>query len=194
MDAQPTTTSCRKQWIKQKLGAQDDPRTSVKAGGGNLALGVSVGFESWSVTAVSTRKLVGDFDVTVRVDDFSYQDPFTYLWIGVGGGGDGGAVIGGSEAGTGWRGIGWPDPNSTSAATRASFRIGRAGNILGINVDAGEKSVSRAIVLHAEPVELRLILRASMGIPAASAAISEVLVTGGGGDLVTDTFDCDSVE
>jgi hypothetical protein len=193
VDTAPATTTCRKQWTKQKFGSQDDARMSVKASGGNLALGVIVGFESWSVTAVSTRKLVGDFDVTVQVDDFSYQDPYTYLWIGVGGS-DGGALLGGSEEGKGWRGIGWLDPNSTTAATKAKFRIGRAGNILGISVDAGEKAVSRAVVFHAEPVELRMTLRASMGIPGASAAISEVIVTKNGGDLVTDTFDCDSVE
>ena len=67
----------------------------MTAGNGNLSLSVNVGMESWSVSAASTRRLAGDFDVTVKVDNFPHQDPHTYLWISVGESSEGGALFGG---------------------------------------------------------------------------------------------------
>jgi hypothetical protein len=188
-------TGCRKQWTRKMVGPSAFGQ-SVTVASGKLSLGVNVGFESWTVKAASTRQLAGDFDVTVKVDSFPHQDPATYLWIAVGEGSDGGALLGGSEEGTGWRGIGWPRPDTVSSTLSATFRFQRFENILAIRVESGsgDKVATRNVQFTTEPVSLFLTLRASHGIPSAGATISEVTVIGGGGALVTDTFDCDSVE
>jgi hypothetical protein len=188
--------NCRKQWTRRREGPAGNSGSTVKAGDGKLSLDVSVGLESWSVTAVSTRRLTGDFEVTVKVDNFPHQEPDSYLWIAVGEGSEGGALFGGSEAATGWRGVGWPHADSVTSETSATFKFQRFGAVLGIRAQPASETMlsTRNVQFTTEPVAVTITLRASHGISSAGATISEVTVSGGGGDLRTDTFDCDSVE